>query len=169
MAHSGPAFLTGLSLGTHRDQFSRKFSTLGESLRNLQKKAKKQARFPIRDQTNTSTTHDKAQSVVWRRRVKGHLCLRHFLPLPGFDCHGRQVKDFQGSSPPACNHGSPNKPFSNSNILRFEWKLGYFAEAGKFGPKQDLPRGGGFKPNALHSLINMTVWTRERGFWIVCF
>ena len=40
MAHSGPAFLTGLSRGTHRDQFSRKFSTLGESLIiNLQQKS----------------------------------------------------------------------------------------------------------------------------------
>ena len=38
MTPSGPAFLTGLSRGTHRGQFSRKFSTLGESLRNLQKK-----------------------------------------------------------------------------------------------------------------------------------
>ena len=46
MAHSGPAFLTGLSLGTHRDQFSRKFSTLGESHKRATKKAKKASKAP---------------------------------------------------------------------------------------------------------------------------
>ena len=84
------------------------------------KKLKRQARPPISDQINISTTHDKAQSVVWRRRVKGHLCLRHFLPLPGFDCHGRQVRKalkiiiHTGLYP-----WQPFKHFTNSKVLRF--------------------------------------------------